>query len=115
MFAEAERTVVIIGMTLREVRKVLRNLAYREQDPVMLVLFSDPGCVAGALKYMRTVNGGKRLPDELRPGAFRAVLHLDGSVGGVRITFQRNRFFDSELFWRTVDELVTKLDGEVKK
>jgi hypothetical protein len=102
---KTEQTVTLNGKTLKDVRRTLEECAYREQDPVMLVLFGDPGCVSGALKQMHTTGGGRRLPDELHRGTLKATPGADG----VRIVFQLGDFPDRYLFWQKVNELLLKL------
>jgi hypothetical protein len=105
MSIETERVGIIEGKTLQDVEGVLRENAYREQDPAMLVVLHKPGCVAGAIKQMHTNDDGRRVADELH----RGTLKVTPDANGVRITFDLGDFPDRELFWRTVDDLQIKL------
>jgi acetylornithine deacetylase/succinyl-diaminopimelate desuccinylase-like protein len=102
---DAEKTIVVVGATMREMGTVLKNRAYRERDPIMLTEpFHEGGCIECIFKYMRD-RDGKRLPDELNTGSLRVIPDVDG----VRGTFRAGDFPDRAMFWRTFGDIVKEL------
>jgi hypothetical protein len=110
MSTETKRTIIITNKSEQEVARWLRGRAHREADEVVLLAFYQygTGVLSGLLKPMITDSDGRRHSDDVRMGGYEGTAGADG----VTLTFERRNFYDPDVFWQTVDDLIREMRND---